>query len=227
MSLTLHPPFDTSPARFTDLPRTWSENEERDLEHISDWDAVIGSALQVFHNLKPDEPLVINADVCRPIFRAYHNEVVASKRLPEDIDCRLAENAIRIAGILHCLKYLSQAGEYPLEEEVVKEAIGIVRWFEGFALESAALKEADITGRILSVLARPGFREGATLREIQRAVPFGTGGEARAELEPLVEAGRLVSWEGRGKNGRRVSLYGLPINKRVDVPTGEAAKEAA
>ena len=82
------------------------------------------------------EPDVIEATAeARAVLRAFHNQAVDRRRTGGDLRdieayvARWAENAWRLALVLHVTKYGGAAGRGPIDEQTAKEAVEIMQWF--------------------------------------------------------------------------------------------------
>lgn len=144
------------------------------------------------------------------LFREFHN-VIVQRRNQGDLNdvnayaARWAENAWRIALVLHAGLYLESAINLQLQAETAKAAITIMKWFADRQLEIlSGVREQKRNQRLVDLLqvltGKPGMT--CTLRDLQRRHNFD-----RREIESLVRdhPGELEMVKNQSPNGGRPS----------------------
>ncbi|MDA8989420.1 YfjI family protein [Opitutales bacterium] len=131
--------------------------------------------------------------------------------LPE----RWAENALRIALVVHCMKHLGNATSKELSEDTMESAIRITRWFIGRQIawiESLGNYDEVVESlkvRIFNYLERNGP---TTSRNLQRSA--GLKKRYTYMLNKWVKDGELITWDA--SNGARPSpTYALAGDDRA------------
>jgi len=151
--------------------------------------------------------------------RGFSNEILALQqgRLA-DVDShlvRVAENAVRIALVLHAITHGSSAHEHPISPETAQAAIRLSRWFMAQRLDLLVVKreqsqqqeEEEVVNRLQKSPPR-----GQTVRWFlqRRIAPSKAGVEAI--LQRMVAKGAVVAVLKRPKRGGHpVTYYTLPL----------------
>lgn len=122
-----------------------------------EWAKLIRDLLDEFRS-KGNNPVTIHAEPgARRLIVAYQNASNARRRKGGDLRdiaafvARWAENAWRLALVLHAGKYGRDAGKYSLEDDTARRAVGIVKWF---SLEQMAILAPERNNRKRSRLIR-------------------------------------------------------------------------
>ena len=131
--------------------------------------------------------------------------------LPE----RWAENALRVALVLHCMEYLDCSESHELGEATMQNAILITRWFIGREiafLESFREYDQAIESSKANVFDYLQSNGPTTARDLVRRRLIKK--ENRYLLDKWVEEEELIVWDG--SNGARPSpTYALLGDDRV------------
>lgn len=137
------------------------------------------------------EPDVIGATKnARDVFRTFHNQAVDRIRGGGDLIAidsyvaRWAENAWRVALVLHVTKYGGDAGRGPIDEATAKEAVEIMQWFiaqQLTFLDAFRPRQSNVRlEKLLAILREAGG--GKTMGVLRDANNF-----AEFEVQSLVE----------------------------------------
>lgn len=133
---------------------------------------------------------------------------------------RWAENALRIALVLHCMEHAGQAGSHLVDGSTMERAISIIRWFIGREMawmESSGDEDPvaeKLKARVYQYLRDHGP---TTARELGRSA--GLKSKWRYLLDKWVEAGELDVWNA-SKGARRSPTYALKGDDRTPVSEG-------
>ena len=136
--------------------------------------------------------------------------------LPE----RWAENALRMALLIHCMEYGEHAGSHTVDGLTMERAILIIRWFIGREMawmESFDVEEhlaEQLKAKVFNLLEKNGP---TTAREIGRKA--GLKRNSRYLLNKWVEASELVTWDA-SKGVRPSPTYALKGDDRVPKDVG-------
>ncbi|MDA7890288.1 YfjI family protein [Akkermansiaceae bacterium] len=122
-----------------------------------EWAKLIRDLLDEFR-AKGNNPVTIQAEAgARRLIVAYQNASNARRRKGGDLRdiaafvARWAENAWRLALVLHAGKYGRDAGKQALEDDTARRAVGIVEWF---SQEQIAILAPERSNRNRSRLSR-------------------------------------------------------------------------
>ena len=131
--------------------------------------------------------------------------------LPE----RWAENALRIALVIHCMEHAEHAMSHPVDGPTMERAILIIRWFIG--REMAWMESFDVEEHLVEQLKAKVFKlleknGPTTARELGRKA--GLKRNSRHLLSKWVEARELVTWDA-SKGVRPSPTYALKGDDRV------------
>ena len=173
------------------------------------WSNLVIKLAENFH--ERDKPVIVQTSPeAAEVFREYHNTIVGRRNNGDLSDvssyaARWAENAWRIALVLHAGAHLDLAFNHPLQAETAKKAIAIMNWFTDRQLEILGSvreqKRNQRLGDLLQVLTgKPGMA--CTLRDLERRHNF-----ERREIESLVRdhPGELEMVKNQSPNGGRPS----------------------
>jgi hypothetical protein len=131
--------------------------------------------------------------------------------LPE----RWAENALRIALVIHCMEYGEHAGSRPVDGSTTERAIRIIRWFIGREMAwMESFDEDDLLAEQLKAKVYKHLQENGptTARDLGRKA--GLKRNSRYLLDKWVEASELVTWDA-SKGGQPSPTYALKGEDRV------------
>lgn len=182
------------------------------------YENLIKEILEEYH--KRTAPYTIKpTDEARDIIDDYHDELV-DKRNPGgnlyDINsfaARWAEQAWRIALILHVMEYGNQAHHHPLGKESAQGAVKIMEWFATHQTEmlykTRDKRRENLEEEVLNLFIK--HHDGITARHVQRARIAHNAEEAHALLDELASKGCLVCSEISLKNGGKVSKIYKPV----------------
>jgi len=139
---------------------------------------------------------------------------------------RWAENALRIALVLHCMEHAGEAGSHPVDGSTMERAISIIRWFIGREMawmESSGNEDPvaeKLKARVYQYLRDHGP---TTARELGRSA--GLKSKWRYLLDKWVEAGELDDWNA-SKGARRSPTYALKGDDRIPSEIAELSTHA-
>lgn len=128
-----------------------------------------------------DNPQLIDVDPeATAIMTDYQNECIRLRQRAGDLNdlapyvARWAENAWRIAVVLHAARHIDSAHEKPLGGDAAAAAVEIMRWFARGQLEVlGAIRMAKLEKRLLALLALLAERrEGISVRDLRRQYRF-------------------------------------------------------
>lgn len=152
------------------------------------------------------------------ILREFSNETSRARssqgplRDVAGVAARWAENAYRVALVLHAAEHGGQAHERTISAETARAAVALVRWFAAETLamlaETRASKRQAREARLVEILTRKGGQE--TIRNLRD-----THGFSEAELAEIAEtSGRLSIVEITHETGGRPSTVVRLINSK-------------
>ena len=132
----------------------------------------------------------------------------------ESFIARWAEQAWRIAVVLHAAENGGCAHQVPLSVETASAAIELVKWFnkEQIDIMEAVGHQTKKTkrSRILRAIFRKDGEKDITAREVQRLGITSTAAEAHEILERMVKEHDLKSEMRKPKKGRVFRVYSMP-----------------
>ena len=131
--------------------------------------------------------------------------------LPE----RWAENALRIALVIHCMEHAEHAWSQPVDGSTMERAIMIIRWFIGREMAwMESFDEDDLLAEQLKAKVYKHLQENGptTARDLGRKA--GLKRNSRYLLDKWVEASELVTWDA-SKGGQPSPTYALKGEDRV------------
>ena len=182
------------------IPRRDVERRQVSEQVMEIWQGLITRLLRAFwrsgHPVTvemDDEAIRLNVELDNQ--RIDHHDTLSHlSGLPE----RWAENALRIALVIHCMEYAERAGSYHVDGSTMERAILIMRWFIG--REMACMESFDETENIREECKAKVFKflleKGpTTLRILKRNNrKFLKKGFVRL-IHEWVRSGELVMWE--------------------------------
>jgi hypothetical protein len=167
-----------------------------------EWTQLVGDLLATFHAAnKPHSITPTPAAVA--VFTDFHNDIV-DRRAGDLADvgafaARYAENAWRLAVVLHAAQWAGDAGSESLTAETASNAVRVVGWFAMSQLDilakgrhAAATKVQDEVLELLETTRQRKSQDFITAREVHRARITGTAEAARALLARMEADGLLV-----------------------------------
>lgn len=122
------------------------------------WDELIGGLLDNYHEAPLPARLVEPVPAAERCLREYSNEIVRRRRTGGDLEdvniyaARWAENAWRLALVLHAAEHGGEAWNHPLGEETALNAVRLMRWFSEQQLKVLASGRQDGLARRLTRL---------------------------------------------------------------------------
>jgi hypothetical protein len=166
------------------------------------WTQLVGDLLAAFHSAdKPQRITPTPAAVA--VFTDFHNRIV-DRRAADLADvgafaARYAENAWRLAVVLHAAQWAGEAGSESLTAETAANAVRVVEWFAASQLDilakgrlAAATKVQD---EVLELIEDNRPRKGVdyiTARDVHRARITATADATKALLSRMEVDGLLV-----------------------------------
>lgn len=202
-------------------PQPWDDSIQGISECVrGDYETKIREILGAFRHVASPHSVRLSSGARRAIRDFYNDVVEMRKGAQADLSsflARWAENAGRIALCLHAMRHGRVANQVELEEQTMRDAITLMRWYgrEQLVLLEANAEGDDspprgkVPGKVLVFLSeRP---HGATEREILRACFRSmTTNEAKAILSAMVQKGELVHDEVvPARGGHAVKMYRL------------------
>jgi hypothetical protein len=181
----------------------------------NEWAELIRDLLDAFR-AKGGNPITIQAQAeARRHIVAFQNANNARRRKSGDLRdiaafvARWAENAWRLALVLHSGKHGSQAGKHSLEEDTARRAVGIVEWFSQEQIAILAPERSNRNRsrlmRLISILSdHQGQR---SLRDLNKSHGFAKEEVQRLALEfPAQIKIEKVQPDGGGRPSELVKL---------------------
>jgi uncharacterized protein DUF3987 len=183
------------------------------------WDDLIKGLATHFHEAATPVVLSTPQEIMK-LFRDYRNEIVRRRRSGGDLAdvneyaARWAENAWRIALVLHAAVRGSQAGQCPLSSDTASNAIKLMRWFSKQQLQLLSAgreeKRMERLNRLIGLLSNEPDNT-CTLRDLIRRYYF-----TKEEVQALASAYpnhiciKTVQPDGPGRPSVLVSLTTTP-----------------
>ena len=165
-----------------------------------------------------EQPAIVDATPeARMALVNYHNAVVDRRlvgdKSMESFAARHAEQACRLALVLHAAKHGSEAGQHPVDLNCASRAIEITEWFVAEQLVlltgSSSRSEADLKEAVMALAQKEKFASsGIGARDVQRAKIVNQAVQAMDLLDELVTEKRLELMPPSltGKGGPRYRL---------------------
>jgi putative DNA primase/helicase len=196
------------------------EGEEQILsESVRDqWTQLVGDLLATFH--AADKPHVITpTPAAVAVFTDFHNSIVDRRAVDlADVGAfaaRYAENAWRLAVVLHAAQWAGDAGSESLTAETAANAVRVVEWFAASQLDilakgrlAAAAKVQDEVLELLETTRQHKSLAFITAREVHRARITATADAAKALLARMEADGLLVAEDiAPAHGGKTTRIY--------------------
>ena len=186
---------NAAPRRIEGEPQILSESVR------GQWMQLISDLFATFHSAAKPHCITPTAAAVA-VLNDYHNRII-ERRATDLADvgafaARYAENAWRLAVVLHAAQWAGQAGNEPLTAETAANAVRIMEWFAASQLDilakgrlQAASKVQDEVLELLKSNLQRKRQEFITARDVHRARITPTADAARALLARM-EADRLL-----------------------------------
>ena len=158
------------------------------------------------------------------VLNDYHNRIV-DRRADDLADvgafaARYAENAWRVAVVLHAARWAGEAGHEQLTKETASNAVSVVEWFTGLQLDILAkgrhAAAAKVEEQVLELLESNRERKGLdsiTARDVHRARITATPDAAKALLARMEADGLLTGEEiTPPRGGKSMRIYKAVTN---------------
>ena len=187
------------------------------------WSQLVADLLATFH--AADQPHGITATPeAIAALRDYHNRIVDRRAVDlADVGgfaARYAENAWRVAVVLHAGLYGATAGQHAMDPETATNAVRVVEWFAAAQLEilakgrhQAAAKMEEEVLDLLDLNRERKQLDFLTVRDVQRARIMANAEAARALLVRMESAGILVGEDIRpAGGGKPTRIFRCPKN---------------
>jgi len=205
---------------YLDDPIPLRDTEPRvvDEKAASAWNRLIVSLLRSYRRSSETKEVKMSKEALRELVDFDNSRILAQESLTHCacLPQRWAENAGRVALILHCAKHLSHADTHELSVGTMKDAIRIMMWFIGreiYLLEKpqrgAESRHEELKVRVYDYLNENGP---TTARILDRKV--GLEVKDRYLLDRWVIAGELVTWNAN-LNGRPSHTYAMIGDPRI------------
>ena len=204
------------------VPRRDVERRQVNEEVAELWESLIQRLLRAYWRSTSvvevemdDEAIRLNVELDNLRIDHQH-KLTHLSGLPE----RWAENALRMALLIHCMEYGEHAGSHTVDGLTMERAILIIRWFIGREMawmESFDVEEhlaEQLKAKVFNLLEKNGP---TTAREIGRKA--GLKRNSRHLLNKWVEASELVTWDA-SKGVRPSPTYALKGDDRVPKDVG-------
>ncbi len=203
---------NAAPRRIEGEPQILSESVR------GQWTQLIAGLLATFH--AADKPHCITpTPEAVAVLNDYHNRIV-DRRSDDLADvgafaARYAENAWRLAVVLHAALWAADASNEPLAAETAANAVRVVEWFAASQLNilakgrhTAAVKVQDEVLELLETNCQRKAQDVTTAREVHRARITPTADAARALLARMEADGLLVAEDiTPARGGKTTSIY--------------------
>lgn len=197
-------------------------------DHTRDQWAQLGTGLlAAFHDAeKPHR--ITPAPKAAGLLTDFHNHVVDRRAVDlADVGAfaaRYAEQAWRLAVVLHAALHGTEAGGQPLTLETAQSAVRLVEWFSAAQLDILAkgrrAAAEKIEEQVLELLAKR-ERKGQdciTARDVHRAYIVSTPDAARALLHRMEQEGLITGEDVRPAHGGKVTRIYRAVGGRNPVP---------
>ncbi len=182
------------------------------------WTQLVGDLLATFH--AADKPHVITpTPAAVAVFTDFHNSIVDRRAIDlADVGAfaaRYAENAWRLAVVLHAAQWAGDAGSESLTAETAANAVRVVEWFAASQLDilakgrhAAAAKVQDEVLELLESNRQRKSQDFTTAREVHRARITATADAAKALLARMEADGLLVAEDiAPAHGGKTTRIY--------------------
>ncbi len=191
--------------------------EPIDSEVNAAWDDLIRTLVENIRMMGATPAEAVVSDDASKILHEYENQNIRRRQKDGDLRdlapyvARWAENAWRIALILHCARNPAEASSTPLEASTASNAVEIMGWFSDQQLE--VLQEGrreKLRGRLSSLLAVLRDENGEiTMRDLSRSHGF-----KKEEVEHLYSffPHQIIIKKHKGKTGRPSVKVFLPAS---------------
>ena len=187
-------------------------------ESVSEnWNDLLSGFLSKYWRTQSDEIVFMSTDAIQSIVDFTNEYVEAQDQLKElsSLPERWAENALRIALIIHLCKHRLKPTQHELDESTMSDAIRIMRWFIG--REMACLEDLkdydpiieETKARVMCYLKKNG---GTTLRYLQRSA--GLKKQYSHLMSAWVKQGELVKWNA-SKGSKPSPTFALVGDDRI------------
>ena len=161
-------------------------------ETAANWNGVIRELVNGFRGRGADPLCIRTSESVKRVFRDYFNELVAKRRTGGELAdvstyaARWAENAWRLAVVLHAAENGINAPYEPMPHDTARNAICLMQWFsrQQLSLLAAGRHERQRTALDklkTALLTCPNYS--STLRDLERR-----NGIEHAEVEALAKA---------------------------------------
>lgn len=212
------------------VPREDNKRRAVDAEIFEEWNQLTKGLLRKYWEAarsRPDE--VEMTDEAIDILVEFRNECIDQQdelnwlaSLPE----RWAENALRLALILHVDKHRCEPQNQPLGREGMINAVSLMKWIIGqeiACMEETRKKEPEVDGcksRLLNYLRTHGPTTIRDLSKKKKILPR----DKKYLIQNLVENGELVKWNGSQGNAPSFRVA-IPGDDRIPKGAAMIAKE--
>jgi hypothetical protein len=182
------------------------------------WTQLVGDLLATFH--AADKPHGITpTPAAVAVFTDFHNSIVDRRAIDlADVGAfaaRYAENAWRLAVVLHAAQWAGDAGSESLTAETAANAVRVVEWFAASQLDilakgrlTAATKVQDEVLELLESNRQRKSQDFTTAREVHRARITATADAAKALLARMEADGLLVGEDiAPAHGGKTTRIY--------------------
>jgi hypothetical protein len=182
------------------------------------WTQLVGDLLATFH--AADKPHGITpTPAAVAVFTDFHNRIVDRRAVDlADVGAfaaRYAENAWRLAVVLHAAQWAGDAGSESLTAETAANAVRVVEWFAASQLDilakgrhAAAAKVQDEVLELLESNRQRKSQDFTTAREVHRARITATADAAKALLARMEADGLLVAEDiAPAHGGKTTRIY--------------------
>jgi hypothetical protein len=193
------------------------------------WSSLITDLLATYH--EPAAAFTIQPTAeARAALSGFHNEIVDRRQQGELADvggfaARWAEQAWRLAVVLHAGFHGAEAHRHDLSAETAESAIQLARWFadEQLAIlakgRRAAAEKLEV--QVLALLDTTRERKGRdwiTARDVQRAYIVPTAERAKTLLTEMEQNGLLIGTDTQPAGGGKVTRQFRSARQRNPVP---------
>jgi len=191
------------------------------------WTQLVGDLLATFHAADKLHSITPTPEAT-VMFTNFHNRIVDRRAVDlADVGAfaaRYAENAWRLAVVLHAAQWAGEAGSEPMTAVTAANAVRVVEWFVASQLDilakgrhTAAAKVQDEILELLESNRQRKSQDFITVREVHRARITATADAARALLARMEADGLLTSEDTTPARGGKTTR----IFRRIQNPVPE------
>jgi hypothetical protein len=192
------------------------------------WAQLVSGLLATFHDAEKPHRITA-APEAAALLTEFHNHVVDRRAVDlADVGAfaaRYAEQAWRVAVVLHAVLHGAEAGGHTLTLETAQHAVGLVEWFSAAQLDilakgrrAAAEKVEEEVIELLATRQERQRLDYVTAREVHRARIVSTADAGRALLARMEREGLLTGEDVRPAHGGKTTRIFRAVGGTNPVP---------